>query len=220
MHLHIPWIKTKWKVLFDIIRLDRVKPWSIDLVLLLRSFQEEVLDKGMIDFFSTGTLILSSSVIHRMKTEKILEADKPLYPKDEVKLEIPALLRLPLKPNILLTTLVDVLNAIKDIFAKKRLIKDNDNHEELNLPAFDAKVDEFFLNLEEKLQELIIEISSITNGNESVSLKRLISGRDKLQAARTFILILFLASKGYIDIEQDEESYDITLKLSGDKIGQ
>jgi hypothetical protein len=98
------WSDPRWRVLFDVTRLDRVKPWQIKLVEVLRALMEELEKIGLIDLNSCGVAAYSAATIHRMKTELLLKADKPRSVEDDLRrgiMVVPPPIDLPCMPEFM-----------------------------------------------------------------------------------------------------------------------
>ncbi|MBS7623932.1 hypothetical protein KEJ39_09740, partial [Candidatus Bathyarchaeota archaeon] len=75
------WLRPPYLILFDLLRLHRVKPWDVNVSLLLNRFLAEMRERGHLDFSISGTALLSSSIIHRMKSELVLKMEDPPRPQ-------------------------------------------------------------------------------------------------------------------------------------------
>ncbi|MEM4246003.1 MAG: hypothetical protein QW390_01765, partial [Candidatus Bathyarchaeia archaeon] len=71
------WLSPPYSILFDLISLYRIRPWDVEIAPVLNSFLEEMREKGFIDFSASGTALLSSAIIHRMKSESLLKIEAP-----------------------------------------------------------------------------------------------------------------------------------------------
>ena len=84
MNLEKPfWLNPPYIILFDLLRLHKIRPWDVNLETILLSFLTEIKQKGYVDFPASGTALLSSSTIHRMKSELVLKLEEP--PKSSKK---------------------------------------------------------------------------------------------------------------------------------------
>jgi len=74
------WLRPPYVILFDLLRLHRIKPWDVNITYLLNAFLAEMKKQGFIDFSASGTALLSSAMIHRMKSELVLKMEEPPKP--------------------------------------------------------------------------------------------------------------------------------------------
>lgn len=207
------WLRPPYLILFDLLRLHRVKPWDVDITNLLNTFLAEMKKNGFIDFNASGTALLSSSVVHRMKSELVLkmeEPPKPPVPRPEV--EIPPPLPFPLRFEYtstsvaeILRTLQEVLESEKEMLAKKPFI--------LSPPSVFEQFDEFLANIEENIENFYAKLIKLSIRGPTLSFRDLIKGETLLEAVRVFIMLLFLANQKKILLTQDEQASDLYIRL-------
>jgi len=211
------WNDPRWKVLFDVTKLDRVKPWQIKLVEVIRALMEELERRELIDLNSCGVAAYSAATIHRMKTERLLKADIPTSSEGSKLREImpvPPPVELPYIPEFMVTTMNELIQALKAIFLKTGQ-KKGEEEEKVFLEVFDVKLDEFLVKIEERLEEFLEGLQRIFGDKEIIGVGDLFSGIDRLEAARRFILLLFAAAKGIVELIEDEECRLIAVKWNG-----
>jgi len=207
------WLRPPYLVLFDLLRLHRIKPWDVDIALLLNNFLAEMKENGYIDFSASGTALLSSSIVHRMKSELVLkmeEPPKPPTPKptDEVPPPLPFPLRFEYTSTSvaeILRTLQEVLTNEKAILAKKPFV--------LSPPSVFEQLDEFLANMEENIQKFYGELIKLSIRGVPLSFKKIVARESLIQIVRVFIMLLFLAHQRKIILTQDEKSSDILIRL-------
>lgn len=207
------WLRPPYLVLFDLLRLHRIKPWDVDIALLLNNFLAEMKENGYIDFSASGTALLSSSIVHRMKSELVLkmeEPPKPPTPKptDEVPPPLPFPLRFEYTSTSvaeILRTLQEVLTNEKAILAKKPFV--------LSPPSVFEQLDEFLANMEENIQKFYGELIKLSIRGVPLSFKKIVARESLIQIVRVFIMLLFLAHQRKIILIQDEKSSDILIRL-------
>ncbi|MEM1574352.1 MAG: hypothetical protein QXF09_00630 [Nitrososphaerota archaeon] len=198
-----------WKILLNIISLQRIKPWEIELRLLIKSFLDDLRKSGYIDFSSSGTILLSSAIIHRMKTENILKMDKQeTSPIKKINDFVPPPLQLPIKSEYTITTFKELIDALEKVLQE---IDQKNIEEKIIVPkGIDIKVEEFILKIEEEIEKFYDYISNILSKKERISFRELIMNVDRKEAVKRFILLLFIASRKYIDlIEENDEIFII-----------
>jgi len=205
-------VSPPWKILLNIISLQKIKPWEIELQILIRSFLDDLKRSGYIDFSSSGTILLSSAIIHRMKTENILKIDK-----QEVSLIkkindfVPPPIQLPIKSEYTITTFKELIDALEKVL---REIDQKSIEEKIIAPkGIDIKVEEFILKIEEEIEKFYEFINNILSKKEKISFRELIINVDRKEAVKRFILLLFIASRKYIDlIEENDDIFIIRVK--------
>lgn len=202
------WLRPPWAVLFDLIRLQRVRPWDVNLSYLLTTLIGEMRRKGYIDFSAAGIALFSSATIYRMKSELVLELQEPPTPPSEKPAEfIPPPIQLPFRYEYTSTTVDNLLQALDEALKNENL----ELHPRL-IPITPAlpvvqEVDEFMVDIEGKIEKMYQNISQFKD--ETISLSKLTAGLKRLEAIRVFLLILFLACRGKIQLWQEENFGEI-----------
>lgn len=196
-----------WKILLNVIRLHKIKPWEIELQLIIKAYLEELKRSGYIDFSSSGTILLSSSIIHRMKTESILKIDKQETPQiKKINDFIPPPLQLPIKSEYTITTFKELIDALEKVLQE---IDQRNIEEKIIAPkGIDIKVEDFILKIEEEIEKFYDFIISILFEKGKISFRELIMNVERREAVKRFILLLFIASRKHIDlIEENDEIF-------------
>lgn len=206
------WSDPRWKILFDVTRIDRVKPWEVNLVKIIRALIEELRKLDIIDLNPCGIAVYSAAIIHRMKTEKLLRLDTPSQPKEKLQLIIPQPIELPIPSEFMILTIQDLAQSLKNVLYQQ--IKVENAPQELQ--AFtDLSLEDYLVKLEERIEEFVKTLKEIFVEHEIIEFKALIEDVDKIEAIRRFILLLFAAARGIIEIIQDEETDKIMVKWIG-----
>ena len=207
------WSDPRWRILFDVTKLNRVKPWQIRLVEMIRALMEELERRSLLDLGSCGVAACSAATIHRMKTELLLKADRPRVEdggREREVLVVPPPVDLPCMPEFMVVTVNELIRALREIFSKA-----NRKNEKALLAVFDVKIDEFLVKLEERLEEFLDGLRRIFGDKEIIGLNEVFEGVDKLEAARRFILLLFAAARGVVELIEDDEFKLIAVKWNG-----
>jgi segregation and condensation protein A len=207
------WLRPPYLILFDLLRLHRAKPWDVDIAYLLNSFLAEMKNNGYIDFSASGTALLSSSILHRMKSELVLkmeEPPKPPVPKptDEVPPPLPFPIRFEYTSTSvaeILRTLQEVLMSEKEVLARKPFV--------LSPPSVFEHLDEFLAHIEENIQDFYAKLIKLSIRGIPISFRKLVKDQPLLEIVRVFIMMLFLANQKKILVTQDDETYDIFIRL-------
>ncbi len=208
------WSDPRWRILFDVTKLDRIKPWQIKLVEILRALMEELGRISLPDLNSCGVAAYSAATIHRMKTELLLKADEPRPVDNGLKRElmiVPPPIDLPCMPEFMVVAVNELIQALRETLSKLGQ-KNNNGGGETFLAIFDVELDEFLVKIEEELEEFLEGLRRIFGGKEIIDLRRIFEGADKLEAARRFLLLLFAAARGDVELIEDEGHRLIAVK--------
>lgn len=209
------WLRPPWAVLFDLMKLHKVRPWSVDLSHLLTSLMGEMREKGYIDFSASGVALLSSAIIYRMKSELILELQEPPRPPPEKPVEfLPPPVQLPYRFEYASTALETLVKALEEILKDKTYMETQLKPSPISPePLTIQELDEFMIDIENKIEDMYRTILSLAKKNDVIRFSELVQGLKKLEAIRTFLLVLFLASSERIQLWQDEEFGEIYISL-------
>jgi segregation and condensation protein A len=206
------WLRPPYLILFDLLRLHRIKPWDVDIAMLLNSFLAEMKKSGYIDFSASGTALLSSSVVHRMKSEIVLKMEEPPKPPTpRPNEEIPPPLPFPLRFEYTATQVSEILHALQEVLENERLVLERKPFI-LSPPSVFEQLDEFLANIEENIQNFYGEIIKLSIRGSPLSFRQIVEGRSLLEVVRAFIMLLFLATQKKILLSQDETA-DIFIRL-------
>jgi segregation and condensation protein A len=206
------WLRPPYLILFDLLRLHRVKPWDVDIAFLLNSFLAEMKKNGYIDFSASGTALLSSSVVHRMKSELVLKMEEPPKPPPPRPTEeIPPPLPFPLRFEYTSTSVAEILRTLQEVLMNEKTILAKKPFV-LSPPSVFEQMDEFLAHIEENIEEFYGKLINQSIHGVPLSFRKLVRGQSLIEMVRVFIMLLFLANDGKILLEQSE-SLDILIRL-------
>ena len=207
------WMRPPYLILFDLLRLHRVKPWDVDIAELLNSFMAQMKKNGFVDFSASGTALLSSSVVHRMKSEIVLKMEEPpKQPAPRPNDEVPPALPFPLRFEYTSTSVAEILRTLQEalvnekaVLAKKPFI--------LSPPSVFEQFDQFLANIEENIENYYGHLIKLSIRGLPLSFKELVRDQTFLEAIRVFIMLLFLANDKKVILTQDENGSDLYVRL-------
>jgi len=207
------WLKQPYAVLFDLLHLHRVKPWDVNLAGLLESLMGEMKSRGFIDFSVSGTALLSSAVLLRMKSELVLKMEEPPKPPLARPTDyVPPPLPFPLRYEYTTTSLDEVLKGLLDVLKAERLLPASVQLASRTPEVFE-QVDDFMVRIEDNIKAFLARLLREGAGRGRLSFLRLLGKRDVLEAVRMFIMLLFLAADGKVSLSQDSEFGDIGIEV-------
>ncbi len=208
------WLRPPWAVLFDLIRLQKVRPWDVNLNHLLSTLAGEMRKRGYVDFTASGIALFSSSVIYRMKSELILRLEEPPKPPVERPVEfLPPPLQLPYRYEYTSTTIENLLKALEEALKTETAAHLQPRFTPITpTPPMIQEIDDFMVNIDKKLEEMYDRIVRLVPMGK-VPLSSIDDRLSRLDSVRVFILILFLACRGEIQLWQDEEFGEIYVSL-------
>jgi chromatin segregation and condensation protein Rec8/ScpA/Scc1 (kleisin family) len=208
------YLRQPWDILFRENKLEKVSPWSVDLVQLLASLLEEMEREG-IDFRIAGTAINSSVLIYLKKAEMLLEFNEPPQPLVERgDIYVPPPVPLPFRFEFTTTSVQDLIKALEKALEEEGSRGDRPKLPLLPIPVPNfLDVDQYLLEVETRADDLLEEIRKSHEAGRKMRILDLIEGLSWFETVRVFMMLLFLAQKEEIDLIQDEDETDILIVL-------
>jgi segregation and condensation protein A len=207
------WLRPPYLILFDLLRLHRIKPWDVDITALLNSFLGEMKKNGYIDFSASGTALLSSSVVHRMKSEIVLKMEEPPKPPiPRPNEEVPPPLPFPLRFEYTSTSVAEILRTLQEVLASEKAVLAKQPFI-LSPPSVFEQFDEFLANIEEHIETYYGHLIKLSIRGLPLSFRKVVEGQTFLEAVRVFIMLLFLANQKKILLTQNEGDSDLYIRL-------
>jgi chromatin segregation and condensation protein Rec8/ScpA/Scc1 (kleisin family) len=188
-----------WRLLLNPAELRRFRPWSVKLVPLIRQLAEVV--RGLsITFSQAGVAIYTAAVIHREKSERIDEQEQARR-FERPDLFVPPTIEIPLRGDVLTLTLLDVVRELMGVLEKMSGGPQSGKFEQINV---DIKLDDYLVKIEEEFGEFLEQLMALLSSSPEFPLEELIRSLSRHEAVKRIILLLFAASRGYVDVLQDE----------------
>ena len=210
------YLKPPLDVLFKPTKVEKVKPWDVDIVFLLQLLMAEM-EKAGIDFRTAGVAVHSSSIIYLRKAQTLMKFDRK--EEDEAEEEtpkfIPPVIRLPYRGGVVDTSIRDLIAALKRALMELDSAKPTSTVVQETLPevSFEAILEEFIHRIEEDAESLYEKLLLMPS---PVRFSELVQGLSRMEAVRTFIAILFLAQRGVVEVEQGDEGGDFLVYVVED----
>jgi chromatin segregation and condensation protein Rec8/ScpA/Scc1 (kleisin family) len=210
-------------ILFDINRLDKLTPWNVNIAFLLRQFLSEMEHMGKIDFRASGVALDSSALIYLMKSKLLLTLQEPPAPPKAPLDYVPPPLFLPLRHELTSTTIQHLLDVLDEVLKGEKLAAIDRVVAQPVLPqASDLmpQFDKFMAELESQMDKLYARLVDMVKGAGIIEFTTLIKGIPRIDAVRTFILLLFLAQDGLVSLWQNEETEEIYIAVGNLKLAK
>jgi len=213
------YLRQPWDILFRENKLDKISPWSVNLVQLLTSLLEEMERVG-IDFRIAGTAIDSSVQIYLKKAEMLVEMGElpNLQLEDKGDIYLPPALPFPFRYEFTTTSVQDLIVALERALQDENHVGNIPRLPILPLPVPNfLDFEQYLLEIESRGDELLEKLKiKIQLENGELKLTKLFEKMSEMEMIRTFMMLLFLAQKMVIDLEQDDEETDVVIKIRGD----
>ena len=210
------YLRPPWNILFEINKLEKLTPWNVNISYLLRSFLSEMERTGKVDFRASGVALDSSALIYLMKSKLLLTLQEPPAPPKPPPDFIPPPLFLPLRHELTSTTIQNLLDVLDEVLKGEKLNRLDKVVSQPVLPAVTdllPQFDAFLAELEARMQTLYELLLEKVKGAGIIEFSTIIKGADRIEAVRTFILLLFLAQEGKVSLWQNEESEELYIAV-------
>jgi segregation and condensation protein A len=207
------WLRPPYVILFDLLRLHRIKPWDVNITYLLNAFLAEMKKQGFIDFSASGTALLSSAMIHMMKSELVLEMEEPPRPPiARPNEEVPPPLPFPIRFEYTSTSIEQVLTMLEEVL-KRESAALAERKGLLSPPEILEQMDEFLANIEKNIEIFYETLLRKGANSPTLSFLRLTRDYTVLEAVRAFIMLLFIVMQNRVSLSQKEDQGDIIISL-------
>lgn len=212
------YLRPPWEILFREAKLDKISPWSIDLVYLLTTLLEEMSRVGM-DFRAAGTAINSSVLIYLRKADLLLKMEEPpKAPPEDAEVYLPPPIDLPFRFEFTTTTIKDLVVALERALNEKGTQRQKPKLPTLPVPIPDLlDMETYLLEIEERSDDLFDKIILMSRSGEPITLSALVTERSWLEVVRVFMMLLFLAQREKIDLKQHVDESDIEIIIMRDE---
>jgi len=210
------YLRPPWNILFELNKLEKLKPWNVNIAYLLRSFLSEMERTGKVDFRASGVALDSSALIYLMKSKLLLTLQEPPAPPKAPPDFIPPPLFLPLRYELTSTTIQHLLDVLDDVLKGEKLHRLDRVAVQPVLPAFSdilPQVDMFLAEIELQMEKLYALLCEKVKGVGIIEFSTLIKGAARIEAVRTFILLLFLAQDVKVSLWQNEETEELYITV-------
>jgi len=212
------YMRPPWNILFEFHKLEKLAPWNINIAYLLTTFLEEMEKSGQIDFRASGVALDSSALIYLMKSRLLLKLEEPPQPPKAPQDFLPPPLFLPLRHELTSTTIRHLLEVLDDVLKGEKLFRLEKTVAEPILPTPSEilpQIDYYLMEIELQMDKLYKSLLERVKGAGIIEFSALTRGMTRLEAVRTFILLLFLAQDERVELWQDEESEEIYISVGG-----
>jgi chromatin segregation and condensation protein Rec8/ScpA/Scc1 (kleisin family) len=203
-------------ILFEIHRLEKIMPWDVNISFLLNTFLEEMEQRGEVDFRASGVALDSSSTIYLMKTKLLLKLEEPPPPPKSPPDFVPPPIFLPLRYELSSTTLENLLDVLDEVLRGESTHPPPTPQPVLPTPEIIPPIDIYLLEIEERMKIVYNQLCQLAGKGDLIGFCKLVAGLEKLEAVKTFIILLFLAQRGKIGLWQEEDTEELYITVPGD----
>ena len=217
------YLRPPWNILFEISKLEKLTPWNVNIAYLLQSFLSEMERMGKVDFRASGVALDSSALIYLMKSKLLLTLQEPPASPKTPQDFVPPPLFLPLRHELTSTTIKHLLEVLDDVLKGEKLISLDRVVAQPVLPEVSdilPQLDIFMMEIELQIEKLYALLCDKVKGAGIIEFSTLTRGIARIEAVRTFILLLFLAQDRKVGLWQNEETEEIYIAVGNLKVGR
>jgi chromatin segregation and condensation protein Rec8/ScpA/Scc1 (kleisin family) len=217
------YLRPPWNILFELSKLEKLTPWNVNIAYLLTSFLSEMERMGKVDFRASGVALDSSALIYLMKSKLLLTLQEPPMPPKTPQDFVPPPLFLPLRHELTSTTIRHLLEVLDDVLKGEKLPHLDKVIAQPVLPAVSdilSQLDVFLMEIETQMEKLYALLCEKVKGAGIIEFSTLIKGIARIEAVRTFILLLFLTQNGRVSLWQNEETEEIYIAVGSLNVGR
>ena len=201
------WATPPYILLTDVLQLDKVDPWNVDVGKLVVGFLNEMKRLGDIDFRISGNALYSASVIFMRKTRELVQLGiLPPDEEDDGEIEIP-LIRPPFRLTNRRVTIEELLVAMDQVLNKgvrQRTITKKQKYRAKDGPiTFTVNIDQ--ANIEETIAEVYADLQRVLKIGEVSKFTEVLMNTTRAEIVRVFFSILYLYARSLVDIWMEEE---------------
>ncbi len=202
------WVQPPYILLTDVLQLDKVQPWNVNVGRLVSEFLREMRQMGDIDFRVSGNALYSASVIFMRKTRELVQMG--VLPQeeeeDEEELEIP-LIRPPFRLTNRRVTLQELIIAMDRVLSRgpRRRAPPKKRRTRSPLGPLSFAVDSQRADAEETVLQVYSDLREMVGIGKTVRFFDVIMSSTRREIVRVFFALLHLYSRSFVDIWMDEE---------------
>ncbi|MGB9758243.1 MAG: hypothetical protein ACP5KW_00190 [Thermoproteota archaeon] len=212
------YLSSAFSILFDVLRINKVKVWSLDITSAIKGIIKEIREKGKLDFEMFGVALLSAAIIYRRKTEELLELEEPPRSDENQKngnydieavsgnllnlmSEIPIRIKHPAPDsNEVFSLLIKVVNQV--LRERPTIVQGSEAGIEYEL----ISKDEFLESIQNRIEILKRKIEEMLANSRKALITDVIYDEDWNETIRNFIAILFILSNSDLEVTYEGDS--------------
>jgi segregation and condensation protein A len=212
-------------VIYNIVSIEGLDPWDIDIVKLADSFLKYIETVKMLDFRIPAKIVFVAAILLKLKVDSLFPQEKeeemtlPDVSEEEFKafkerLEqiklSPPLERMPSRP----VTLDELIEALR----KAMKVKERKEYRRHMLGKKIANnIDVSEEDIEKRIERLLKEIEDLCKllNREKIEFSRLVKKWEREEIVKQFLPLLYLTNRGDVTAEQEEFFKEIWVSKKG-----
>jgi len=190
--------------------IKRQKPWELDIIDLLEILSSMIESSELLDLRLCGSAVISSALIYRLKVETLFLFEKLKAKRKPIEYTEPPSFEMPFRHELYSTSLDELITILERIIKKAVAEPKKEKPKQLVEHEPFSEVDPFSVKIKELISSFRSNLLSILKKKEKLFFSEYVRGMQLIDAIRSFIMLLFVATEGIITLEQVGE--DIKVK--------
>jgi segregation and condensation protein A len=195
----------------------RKSPWEIHISELLDLFLQALTKSELIDLRVAGTAALTSATIYRFKVESLFLFERLQRERRFIdSTEPPQIVVMPFRYEVYSTTVDELFDALSRIL--EEIVSDEREESTISPSLLEdtppPNPEDYLITILSNLDAFKAILRERIGTAGRIKLSDLIRGMSQIEAARTFILLLFTANGGEAVLDQEGED-DVLVILVG-----
>lgn len=195
--------KSSVKILLNPSAIKGKRVWDISIYLLLKEFYEYLKSQPLMDYKLGGIAVLSSSILYSLKVQNLFYEERQRSCRRASEVAEPfEPIRMPFRVDLKASDIDDLLLAFKSLILEVEMEGGKGEGLLRTVEEFPILDQETLLRMLKPVEdELIYRLER----EGEIRFSCLIKGKDALEIARYFIVLLFLAQDGRLVLVQEED---------------
>lgn len=225
-------------LIYEIVKKEGMDPWDIDISTLAKRFLEISSKMKSFDFYLSGKIVLSASILLKYKAENLAESDFDIFqeeenfsegmdfleepfddfqdtvvPLDEIKKNQKMKLKTPLRVNrkVSLFDLVNTLDRAMKVYKRKVVRHKKTKKAKKVDKRLQSIVDNKYPEMSFLLDQVYHKIQNMPEDN--VKFSKLVGSEDKMDTIYTFIPLLQMRNNDVVDLHQKTHFTDFDVEV-------
>ncbi len=207
------WLHQPWRILTDILELQKISPWELDLAELVNGFIGRLLT-GDFDFRICGRALLSAAILLRYKTEYLLEFGREEEAITEIEEDIflPPI-RPPFRQQVRPVSETELVEALRELVFPSTKRKRQRHITALPTPEEFGRKQESDFQFRKWMQSIYEKLREASLESNPVSFFEFVRGLARVEIIRIFLTLMFLLAEEKVLISQDMDFGDILINF-------
>ena len=207
------WLHQPWRILTDILELQKISPWELDLAELVNGFIGRLLAEDF-DFRICGRALLSAAILLRYKTEYLLEFGREEEAIKEIEEDIflPPI-RPPFRQQVRPVSESELIEALRELVFPTSKRKRKRRITVLPTPETFGQKQESDFEFRKWMHNIYDRLRQASRKRNPVSFFEFVQGLTRVEIIRIFLTLMYLIGESKVLISQNMGYGDILIQF-------